>query len=178
MDEQLIPRETIIKALRALDEELGSHEVKAQIYLVGGAVMCLVHKARPATKDVDGWFTEPQILRSAAKKIADYLNLPSDWLNDAAKGFLPRNAEFEEWNFWPNLEVLVANPRTLLAMKCLAARGPVDRDDIVTLARILGLKSSAEVLDVVLHFFPAEQLPMRSQLLVEELFDADSQESD
>lgn len=124
MNDHLITRELIIRALGALNDELAKQGVKGQIYLVGGAVMCLVHFARPATKDVDGWFTEPQILRAAAKRIAEELNLPQDWLNDAAKGFLPQNAEFEEWNQWPNLEVLVANPRTLLAMKCLAAQGP------------------------------------------------------
>jgi len=178
MSDHFISRELIIRALGALNDELAKQDVKGQIYLVGGAVMCLVHFARPATKDVDGWFTEPQILMAAAKRIADELDLPEDWLNDAAKGFLPQNAEFEEWNQWPNLEVLVANPRTLLAMKCLAARGPVDKDDIQTLARVLDLKTAAEVFEVVVHFFPAASLPMRSQLMVEELFDADCPPSD
>ncbi len=174
MSDQLISRDLIIRALGALNEELANRDVKGQIFLVGGAVMCLVHLARPSTKDVDGWFTEPQVLRAAARKIAGDLNLPEDWLNDAAKGFLPQNAEFEEWCQWSNLEVLVANPRTLLAMKCLAARGPVDQEDIRTLARVLQLRTPAQVFEVVVHFFPAASLPMRAQLMVEELFDADS----
>lgn|GEM_PF-3785494 len=72
----------------------------------------------------------------------------------------------------------MANPRTLLAMKCLAARGPVDKDDIQTLARVLKLKTAAEVLEVVVYFFPAASLPIRSQLMVEELFNADCPPSD
>lgn len=35
----------------------------------------------------------------------------------------------------------------------------------------LGLKSAAAVLEVVLAFFPPERLPVRPQLLLEEMFD-------
>lgn len=166
-----LSRETIEAALQALNEELVRRGVKAQLYLVGGAVMCLVYQARTATRDVDGWFSEPQVVRAAAREVADALSLPEDWLNDAAKGFIPQGAGFDSWRALSHLEVSVADTRTLLAMKCAAARTTEDAADIRFLADHLGLASSSEVLEVVLAFYPPDRLPVRTRLLLEEMFD-------
>jgi len=68
-----LTRERIIAALERLDALLGQRGCHAQLYLVGGAVLCLVHKARTATKDVDAWFSEPQVVRAAARQVAEEL---------------------------------------------------------------------------------------------------------
>lgn len=167
----LLPREAIINALERLDAQLSARGVRAELFLVGGAVMCLVHKARPSTKDVDGWFTEPQAVRAAARAVADDLQLPEDWLNDAAKGFVPQNAGYETWQALPNLTISTVDARTLLAMKCAAARSDVDAADIRTLASLLGLRASDDVLRVVLEYFPEDRLPVRVRLLLQEMFD-------
>jgi hypothetical protein len=167
----VLTREQIVAALAALNERLAMRDVRAELYLVGGAVMCLVLRARPSTEDVDAWFTEPQTVRHAALEVARELGLPDDWLNDAAKAFLPQGAGFERWASFSHLDVSVADDRTLLAMKCAAARTAEDANDIRVLATRLGLGSSSEVLDVVLAYYPAERLPVRSRLLLEELFD-------
>lgn len=166
----MLSREQIEQALTRLDAELALEGVRAELFLVGGAVMCLAFRARASTKDVDGWFTEPQAVRRAAERVAGELDLPADWLNDAAKAFVPRGAVFERWRSLPNLEISVASERTLLVMKCAAARTAEDAADIRVLAGRLALTSAAAVLAVVLDHFPPDRLPVRTRLLLEEMF--------
>jgi hypothetical protein len=169
---QTLSREQIVLALRKLNERLAVMDVRAECYLVGGAVMCLAFAARDSTRDVDAWFTEPQAVRRAAAEVARELGLPADWLNDAAKGFIPEGAGFERWESLSHLDISVADERTLLAMKCAAARTAEDARDIRWLADRLGLRSSAAVLQVVLRYYPADRLPVRTRLLLEEMLDA------
>jgi hypothetical protein len=167
----LLDRQTIIEALTRLDRHLAERGERAELFLVGGAVMCLVHKARPATKDVDGWFTSPQAVREAARAVAVEMDLDENWLNDAAKAFVPEHPGYETWQALSHVTISTVDARTLLAMKCAAARTELDVEDIRFLANELGLRSAEEVLRVVLTYFPAERLPVRVRLLLEEMFD-------
>jgi hypothetical protein len=165
-----LTKSQILTALGRLNDRLRDVERKAHVYLVGGAVMCLVHEVRSSTKDVDAWFTEPVYIRKAVKAVAEELRLPEDWLNDAAKGFIPGNAGFEAWQSFSHLDISVADDRTLLAMKCAAARTAEDAEDIRFLVRHLKLSSPEQVLSIVTTYFPPERLPVRTRLLVEEIF--------
>lgn len=166
-----LDREQILAAMERLNGRLAEQGTQAQVYVVGGAVMCLVHEARTSTKDVDAWFTEAAAVRAAAKFVALELGLPEDWLNDGAKAFIPGSAGFDRWRSYSHLDISVADDRTLLAMKCAAARTAEDAADIRFLVEKLRLKSSAEVLSVVLAYYPAERLPVRTRLLLEEMLD-------
>lgn len=167
----LLDRPTLIDALTRLDRRLAAREHRAELFLVGGAVMCLVHEARPATKDVDAWFTSPQVVRAAAGEVAAEMGLDPGWLNDAAKAFVPSNAGYETWRALPHLTISTVDARTLLAMKCAAARTGEDSGDIRFLADRLGLRSARAILDVVGEYFPDDRLPVRVRLLLEEMFD-------
>ncbi len=56
-------------------------------------------------------------------------------------------------------------------MKVSAARTVEDAADIRFLACHLGLTDAESVLSLVESYYPAERLAIRSQLLVEEMFD-------
>ncbi len=99
------------------------------------------------------------------------MGLPEDWLNDAAKGYVPANAGYDTWQALRHLTVSTVDAPTLLAMKCAAARTREDASDIGFLARLLGLTSSREILDLLGRYYPESQLSVRSRLLLEELFD-------
>jgi hypothetical protein len=166
----MLDHETIERAFELLNDDLARQGERAEIYIVGGAAMCLVHRARLATKDVDGWFSNPTSVRRAAGRVAEELQLPADWLNDAAKAFIPPGAGKDAYRAYSNLSVSTADAKTLFAMKCAAARTEEDSNDIQFLAKVLGVTSAAQALLLVTEFFPEEQLPVRSRLLLEELF--------
>jgi len=158
--------------LSALDEELGARDVVGEVGLCGGAVMCLVFKARPATKDVDAIFEPTREIREAVAAVARRLGAPEDWLNDAARGFFlsdpPRIPVLE----LAHLRVWAPAADYMLAMKCVSARfDTTDRDDVAFLIRHLEIESPDEVLRIIGRYYPREHVPAKARFLVEELFE-------
>ena len=45
-----------------------------------------------------------------------------------------------------------------------------DKDDVVFLIQHLDLKSTQEVFDTILKYYPREKIPAKTQFLIEELF--------
>jgi len=125
----------IRRAFGALSEELQRHGRRGEIVVVGGAALVLLFGARESTKDVDAYFLSPTavILRDAAQAVADRLNLPGDWLNDGAKGYLVGLTSGELLYDSPGLTVRAASVAQLLAMKLAAWRDAVDRADAMLL---------------------------------------------
>src|SRR5258708_36175169 len=125
-----------------LDAELAARNVSGELYLVGGAVMCLALDARDATADVDALFQPARAIREAAARVAIAAGISETWLNDAVKGFLSPRGEFDDYLELAHLRVFTARPEYLLAMKCSALRlGEAfhDLDDVRFLLRFLNI---------------------------------------
>jgi hypothetical protein len=174
-----LTREAILRGLQSLSDELGKQGVTGEVCLFGGTVMVLAFTARLTTKDVDALFQPAQTIRALARRIADDQHLPADWLNDGVKGFLSTRHETTAGNLpqFPHLRLTMPVPEYLLAMKCMAARlggtadEPTDVADIVFLVRHLKLKSAKDVLELVGHYYPVNRTPVKTQYLVEGLFE-------
>lgn len=162
----------ILRLFELLDGELEKESTLGEIYVVGGAVMCLALDARDSTKDVDALFKPAKSVRQAAARVAARADLATDWLNDAVKGFLGDRGEFVPYFERPHLRVFVAEPRYLLAMKCAAMRiGEEfhDLDDVRYLLRFLNVSSLGRALEIVGRYFDKDQLPAKSRFALEEL---------
>lgn len=162
----------MLRLFELLDGELATDETIGELYLVGGAVMCLALDARDATRDVDALFRPTSAVRQAARRVAARAGVADDWLNDAVKGFLGSRGEYEPFLDLAHLKVFVARPAYLLAMKCAAMRlGEEfhDVEDVRFLLRALDLTTVEEALAVVTRYFDEERLPAKTRLALEEL---------
>ncbi len=167
-----LTRADIRHLFNLLDAELAADGVQGEIYLVGGAVMCLALEAREATRDVDAMFRPTRVVREAAARAAVKAGMPADWLNDAVKGYLSPRGDFDHFLDLGHLKVFVARPSYLLAMKCAAMRlGEEfhDLDDVRYLLRYLDVSSSDEALGIVTRYFDEAQLPPKTRFALEEL---------
>jgi hypothetical protein len=162
----------IERLFRLLDAELAKEGVVGELYVVGGAVMCLALDARPATRDVDAFFRPTSIVRRAAARVAARAGVPETWLNASVKDFLSPRGEFALCLELENLRVFTAEPHYLLAMKCAAMRlGEEfhDLDDVRYLLRHLDLTTVEQALAVVTRYFDQRQLTPKTRLALEEL---------
>ena len=165
----------ILKLFDLLDAELAAGDTHADVYLVGGAVMCLALGARAATRDVDAWFKPATLVREAAARVAARAAVPDNWLNDAVKAWLSPRGAFDRYLELPHLQVFVAQPTYLLAMKCAAMRLGAefhDLDDVRYLLRYLNVTTAEEALAIVTQYFDEAQIPPKTRLALEELLPA------
>jgi Nucleotidyltransferase of unknown function (DUF6036) len=169
----MLSREEILRLLGELSDELEARGLHGDLFLVGGAAMALTYSTRRATRDLDAIFEPKQTIYEIAQQLAERNGLPSDWLNDGVKAFLPGDDHNATVLFdRPGLSVRIASPRYLFAMKVLAARVERDQDDLRVLYRLSSFQSVDEALDFVQGLYPQQPIPPRSQYLLEELFPA------
>ena len=167
-----LTKKRIISLFELLNSELRKDGVTGEIYLVGGAVMCLVYDARASTLDIDALFRPIKKIREAASRVALDQGISEDWLNDGVKGFLSEKVDFTPFLEFTHLKVLVAPAEYLLAMKCLSMRiGEEFHDlgDIQYLLRYLNISSYRKALDLISSYYPLERFPQKTLYGLEEL---------
>jgi hypothetical protein len=162
----------ITAAFGALSEELAREGKRAELLVVGGAALVLLYGARASTKDVDAYFVRPEAssIRAAAHRVAARLNLPNDWLNDGAKGYIVGLSDGEVLYASPALTVRAAATAQLLAMKLAAWRDAIDRGDAALLLRHM-TGSAEQVWTAIRSFVPPGQIDKASYAF-EDLWDS------
>jgi hypothetical protein len=169
-------KEQIDKAFMRLGEILRDRRVTGEIDVFGGAAMVLGFDFRRATQDVDSLVTQGhgQVMQ-AAQEVETELHLPPNWLNEQATVYLSKHRDFSLFKMYPSegqfgLRVLVAKPEYVLAMKLISFRlHGADIEDIKYLAHHLHRTSANDLLALVKHYYPNEQITPERELQIAEV---------
>ena len=152
-----------MRAFEGLSRQLAERDIRAHIYVVGGAAMILAHRCQRVTRDVDALAIDrrDEVLEAAAE-VAREQGLAANWLNDAVRTApwptpLPDTRASVVYNS-PHLVVTGASAEQLLAMKVRAGR-VVDRPDIEFLIRRLGISTLQHVEAIHRAVFPHDSIP-------------------
>jgi hypothetical protein len=160
------------RLFKLLNEELRRNDTEGELFLVGGAVMCLAYAARLSTQDVDALFRPAALVRTAAARVAVRAGVNVDWLNDGVKGFASMQGDFAPFLELDHLRIMIATPEYLLAMKCLAMRIGAefhDEDDVRYLLRHLDIRSTEKALSVITKYYPLDRFPQKTLYALAEL---------
>ncbi|MEP7120663.1 MAG: DUF6036 family nucleotidyltransferase [Byssovorax sp.] len=157
----MLSRDDIRRALLALACELEEAAIRCEIVVVGGAALVLLYGAREATKDVDVLISsaaDPALIRSAVQRVGRALDLPDDWMNDAAKGYVHGLSLGDVLLDEPALLVRAPAPHQILAMKLSAWRDDVDIEDARLLLTKLSNDRDEVWRQVEQHLVPGREL--------------------
>ena len=167
-------RNEILNLLGLLNAELERYDVCGELYLVGGAVMCLAFDSDQVTDDVRGFFHPASMVREAALRVTEFKELPEDWnwLNDSVKELLSGTRKSQEYLSLPHLRALTASPEYLLTMKCLATRGVNkfhDQADVRFLLRCLNIERYDAAVATITLYWPEDKIPQGTLWALEEM---------
>jgi Nucleotidyltransferase of unknown function (DUF6036) len=169
-----LTREVIAKALELLAQQLPPDEPRVDLIIVGGAAMVLLFSARDSTGDVDGFqldvAAKPRLAEAAAH-VAMALELPGDWLNDAAKGYVHGLSIGPVLLDRPTLQVRTLSPFHLLAMKLSAWRDDLDVEDARRLLQECPGTRDDVWREVEAHVVPGRE--MKAQYAFDDLWESE-----
>jgi Nucleotidyltransferase of unknown function (DUF6036) len=168
----LLTQADLSRLFELLNKELGRSGTQGELFLVGGAVMCLAYSARPSTKDVDALFRPPAQVREAAARVAIRARVNPDWLNDAVKRFMSSQGDFTPFLELDHLRIMVAQPQYLLAMKCSAMRIGAeshDEEDVRFLLRLLEIRTYEKAIALITKYYPLDRFPQKTLYALAEL---------
>lgn len=142
----------------------------ARIGIVGGAAIALMNEHRVATQDVDAVFAPIDDIVIAAEVVAKKFHLPAGWFNNAVLAFLPF-VNSDSWTLWfkrESVEIYLATPDLLLAMKLRANRGRRDTSDIHFLLETLDIQSAEQAQTLYERFYHQEVLSEEAIIRIED----------
>ena len=133
--------------------------------------MALAYDAARLTRDIDAAITHGHnAVIDAVRAVARARGWPSTWLNEQAMFHMPQVPDRHSQVVFDHLalQVAVASPAHMLAMKARAARAQ-DVADVLRLLRRCGLTSADEVDDLVEAVYPGDRLSPRQRRWIEDV---------
>lgn len=146
------------RLLDLVSTKLAARGVPAVVYVVGGAAIALQHDVRRTTDDIDGLVVPAGDVLAAVREVARDERLREDWLSTAAQPWIPAPTIKVEPGATPGLAVELAPPEHLLAMKLIARRGARDMNDILILARALGVSRAEDLRKIVVAAYGEDMI--------------------
>ena len=148
----------------------------------GGSALAVAYDLRATTKDVDAVFEKDRdFVRKAVEAVAAEMDLPSDWLNDAVKGYVSPNesGNMVKFGSFPSeeragLRIFVPAPEYFFAMKCIDIRtgtSSKDVEDVKNLALVCKIKDANEAMNIVESFYPNRPIPTKTSVAIQEIFE-------
>lgn len=132
--------------------------------------MALAYDQDRFTRDVDALFVPTAEVRRIVEEMSGPHGLEPDWLNDAAKGFLPGTDEHPRTVFESkSLLVQVPSPQYMLALKLHASRDERDLHDAALLFNRVGYSSARDCIELLATTYPASQLLPRHHYIADEV---------
>ena len=151
-----LSKDDMYALFEALSERLRRKGARANIYLVGGAVMALAFDRERITADIDARIdTGHGALVEAVHEIAAERGLATNWLNEQASSAIPKTPDARAPTLYATQYLVVtgASAEHMLAMKLEAGRGR-DVSDIAALVRMLKLRTPEEGTDIHRRLLP------------------------
>jgi hypothetical protein len=168
-EDRPLDRQMLEKAFEMLAKHLADKKVLGEIAVYGGTAVMLQLEYRERTADVDCVVVEGHgAVMDAVREVGRELKIGPSWLNEnvsvytstqeTSQDLLPYGSYPKAGRPW--LNVTLAKPEYLLAMKIEALRRSTARDlsDVKMLASRLGLKSAEDIFQVHSLYFGPERI--------------------
>lgn len=173
--------DVLARVLPELAERVAATGVEVVIHMVGGsAVAAGYHPERDATRDVDAWLNARAEAKAKVFEVAALMATENgwrpDWLNEDAVMFIPESvggagsAHWRPYHTAGKVDIVVAHPEVLFAMKLRAARGRRDVPDLEILARVAGVTTAAAASTLFESYYPHDPLKPGAQEWISQFF--------
>ena len=144
----------------------------------------LVSDFRQSSADVDAVaITDQAFVDRIAREIATKRGWPVDWVNDGVRTYLSPLVDAPEDHVLtgtyptevrPGLRVYVPTPEYMLAMKLMSMRideatGGKDKDDILSLMSVVGIKTKSELIAAASAYYPEARVSAKLLLAADAL---------
>lgn len=183
MSERLLDRKMLEKAFNRLGEILAQKKVMGEIAVYGGTAVMLQLEYRENTADVDCVVSVGHgPVMDAAREVGRRMGIGTSWLNENVSVFTSMNANANDLIPYgsypktgrPHLNVVLAKPEYLVAMKVEALKRTAGRDidDLTMLASKLGLKTTEDIFGLHALYFGPERITLSMKQAVRGIVDS------